>query len=146
MGCCEVLSPQEERIIYHKIANPRKRTNALLKGFRDLKPRIDPQRAVLFTEGMAAHEELPLNLRWAKAFKHVCENISVVIQDNELIVGTCGGPGRYSILYPELRAGWYEKGLKDTQKKDAYEISDETIDVLLEKVVPYWKGRTSQEM
>ena len=146
MGCCNVLSPQEERIIYHKLANPRQRTNELLKGFRDQKPRIDPQRAVLFTEAMKENEQYPLNLRWAKAFKHICENIDVVIQDHELIVGTCGGPGRYSILYPELRGGWYEKGLKDTQKKDAYEISDETIDILLEKVGPYWKGRTSQEM
>ena len=106
MGCCNVLSPQEERIIYHKLANPRQRTNELLKGFRDQKPRIDPQRAVLFTEAMKENEQYPLNLRWAKAFKHICENIDVVIQDHELIVGTCGGPGRYSILYPEQRGGW----------------------------------------
>ena len=145
MGCC-TLSPQEERIAFHKASSPRKRTNELLKGFRDQKPRIDPQRAVLFTESMKETEMYPLNLRWAKAFKHICENIDVLIQDHELIVGTCGGPGRYSILYPELRAGWYEKGLRDTQKKDAYEISDETIDTLMTEVVPYWKGKTSHEM
>ena len=145
MGCC-TLSPQEERIAFHKASSPRKRTNELLKGFRDQKPRIDPQRAVLFTESMKETEMYPLNLRWAKAFKHICENIDVLIQDHELIVGTCGGPGRYSILYPELRAGWYEKGLRDTQKKDAYEISDETIDTLRTEGVPYWKGKTSHEM
>ena len=126
MSCC-VLSPQEERIIYHGATSPRERTSRLLKNFRDVKPRIDIQRAVLFTESMKETEAYPLNLRWAKALKHICENIDVVIQDNELIVGTCGGPGRYSILYPEPRAGWYEKGLPDTQKKDAYTISDEAV-------------------
>lgn len=145
MSCC-VLSPQEERIIYHGATSPRERTSRLLKNFRDVKPRIDIQRAVLFTESMKETEAYPLNLRWAKALKHICENIDVVIQDNELIVGTCGGPGRYSILYPELRAGWYEKGLPDTQKKDAYTISDEAVAEIMEKVVPYWKGRTSHEM
>lgn len=145
MTCC-VLSPQEERIMLDKVANPRKRTNDLLKGFRDETPRIDVQRAVLFTESMKETEMYPLNLRWAKAFKHICENIGVLIQDYELIVGTCGGAGRYSLLYPELRAGWYEKGLPDTQKKDAYDISDEAIAEVMEKVVPYWKGRTSHEM
>ena len=145
MGCC-TLSPQEERIAMHKASSPRERTRELLDGFRDEKPRIDSQRAVLFTESMKETEMYPLNLRWAKAFKHICENIDVLIQDHELIVGTCGGPGRYSILYPELRAGWYEEGLRDTQKKDAYAISDETIDVLMNDVVPYWKGRTSHEM
>lgn len=145
MSCC-VLSPQEERIIYHGATSPRERTSRLLKNFRDVKPRIDIQRAVLFTESMKETEAYPLNLRWAKALKHICENIDVVIQDNELIVGTCGGPGRYSILYPELRAGWYEKGLPDTQKKDAYTISDEAVAEIMEKVVPYWKGRASHEM
>ena len=145
MTCC-VLSPQEERLKNAKVANPRERTNALLKGFREQTPRIDTQRAVLFTESMQQTEAYPLNLRWAKALKHICENIDVVIQDHELIVGTCGGPGRYAILYPELRAGWYEKGLPDTQKKDAFDISDEAIKEIMEKVVPYWKGRTSHEM
>ncbi len=132
--------------MFDKVANPRKRTNDLLKGFRDETPRIDVQRAVLFTESMKETEMYPLNLRWAKAFKHICENIGVLIQDYELIVGTCGGAGRYALLYPELRAGWYEKGLPDTQKKDAYDISDEAIAEVMEKVVPYWKGRTSHEM
>lgn len=145
MTCC-VLSPQEERLKNAKVANPRERTNALLKGFREQTPRIDTQRAVLFTESMKETEAYPLNLRWAKALKHICENIDVVIQEHELIVGTCGGPGRYAILYPELRAGWYEKGLPDTQKKDAFDISDEAIKEIMEKVVPYWRGRTSHEM
>ena len=77
MTCC-VLSPQEERLKNAKVANPRERTNALLKGFREQTPRIDTQRAVLFTESMQQTEAYPLNLRWAKALKHICENIDVV--------------------------------------------------------------------
>lgn len=86
MTCC-VLSPQEERLLHAKVANPRKRTNDILAGFREETPRIDPQRAVLFTESMKETEAYPLNLRWAKALKHICQNIDVLLQNNELIVG-----------------------------------------------------------
>lgn len=146
MTCCTVLSPQENRIMAGAESTNRVRTNALIKDFRDQKPRIDVQRAVLFTESMQTTEQYPLVLRWAKAFKHICENIEVVIQEHELIVGTCGGAGRHAILYPELRAGWYAQGLPDTQKKDAFTISSEAIAEVMEKVVPYWKGKTAHEM
>lgn len=146
MTCCKILSPQESRILAGTESIKRERTNALLKDFREQTPRIDVQRAVLFTESMKTTEQYPLVLRWAKALKHICENIDVVIQDQELIVGTCGGAGRHAILYPELRAGWYEKGLPDTQQKDAFDISDEAIQEVMKKVVPYWQGKTAHEM
>lgn len=141
-----VLTEQEQRIMAGDTRmSPRERINNFLKNFRDQVPRIDIQRAVLFTESMQETEAYPMNVRWAMALDHVLRNIDVVIQDEELIVGTCGGPGRHAILFPELRAGWYEKGLFDTQKKDAFSISDEDINVILEKVVPYWKGKTAHE-
>lgn len=147
MECCkDALTSQEERIMNKKgQLSPRKRINKFLEGFRDDTPRIDIQRAVYFTESMKETEAYPINIRWAKAIMNVCEKIEVVIQNDELIVGTCGGRGRHAILYPELRAGWFSKGLRDTQKKNAYRISDEDIATLEEKVIPYWKGRTAHE-
>ncbi|MGE4271742.1 MAG: pyruvate formate lyase family protein [Desulfitobacterium sp.] len=140
------LTPQEKRLESGAgLSSPRLRTNKFLESYNNQVPRIDVQRAVLFTESMKETEAYPLEIRWAKAVAYVMENIEVVIQDSELIVGTCGGPGRYCILYPELRAGWFEKGLPDTQKKDAYTISDEAIKEVMDKVVPYWKGKTAHE-
>ena len=141
-----LLTPQEQRLQGGKGYTSRARTNALLAGFREETPRIDIERAVLFTESMRQTEAYPLVLRWAMAFAHVCEHIEVVIEEHELIVGTCGGRGRHAILYPELRAGWYVKGLPETQKKNAFTISDEDIKTVLEEVVPYWQGKTSHEM
>lgn len=145
MSCC-VYTEQEKRIMAgDNKMSPRPRINKFLETFRDDAPRIDIQRAVLFTESMKETEAYPMNLRWAMALDNVLRNIDVVIQDDELIVGTCGGAGRHAILFPELRAGWYEKGLLDTQKKDAYRISDDDVKEVLEKVVPYWKGKTAHE-
>ncbi len=90
--------------------SPRPRIDNFLKNFRDDVPRIDVQRAVLFTESMQQTEAYPMNLRWAMALDHVFRNLDVVIQDDELIVGTCGGAGRHAILFPELRVAGLRKG------------------------------------
>ena len=40
-------------------------------------PRVALERAVYFTESFKTTEGQPLVLRWAKALKHIAENISV---------------------------------------------------------------------
>ncbi len=64
-------------------------------------PRVTLDRAVCFTESFEATEGQPLVLRWAKALKHVAENIPVTIFDRR----APGGPARYLArpLRPRLR-------------------------------------------
>jgi len=144
VSCC--LTEQEKRIERGEgQLGPRPRTNGFLSTFRDRVPRIDIQRAVLLTESMMQTEADLMNIRKAKALKHIFNNIDVVIQDNELIVGTCGGAGRHAILFPELRGPWFEKALRAAQKGNAYRISDEDIETVVEKVIPYWKGKSAHE-
>lgn len=147
MNCCEpVLSGQEERILHGDgQLSPRSRINEFLKVFRDDVPRIDIQRAVLFTESMRQTENHPMVVRRAMALKYVMENIDVVIENNELIVGTTGGPGRHSILFPELRGPWFEDALNALEDGTSYRVSKEDIQELKEKVIPYWKGKSSHE-
>jgi pyruvate formate-lyase/glycerol dehydratase family glycyl radical enzyme len=145
-SCCQFMSGQEKRIEKGVgQLSPRPRINGFLSNFRDQIPRIDIQRAVLFTESMSQTEAYPMNIRRAKALSHIFNNIDVVIQDNELIVGTCGGAGRHAILFPELRGPWLEKALRAAQKGNAFRISDEEIQIVVEKVVPYWKGKSAHE-
>jgi len=143
-ACC--LTEQEKRIESGAgQLSPRQRINGFLSNFRDQIPRIDIQRAVLFTESMSQTENYPMNIRRAKALNYVLNHIDVVIEDNELIVGTCGGAGRHSILFPEVRGPWFEKALRGAQKSKAFQISDEDIQVIKEKVIPYWKGKSAHE-
>ena len=75
----------------------------LLERFDGQKPAIDVERALYFTQSMAETVGQPLVLRWAKALMNVAKNITVMVQDDQLLLGRCGGhDGRYGILYPEL--------------------------------------------
>jgi len=145
--CCQEILTEQEKRIEKGVGqqSPRPRINGFLASFRDQVPRIDIQRAVLFTESMSQTENYPMNVRRAKALKHIFNNIDVVIQENELIVGTCGGFGRHAILFPELRGPWFEKALRNVQKGNAFRISDADIQTVVEKVIPYWKGKSAHE-
>lgn len=146
-----VLSPQEERIQEelhgeHKI-HGRKRAYEILDSFQNTRPRIDVERAKYFTESFKETEGEPLILRWSKALKHIAENITVYIDDNQLIVGRSGYEGRYGILYPELDGDFLDLAIEQLPKRteSPFDISKEDADIIIKDIAPYWKGKTFHE-
>ena len=51
-------------------------------------PEIEADRAELVTESYKQTENLPIIKRRAAAFRHILENIPIVIREGELIVGS----------------------------------------------------------
>ncbi|MGI6225240.1 MAG: pyruvate formate lyase family protein, partial [Peptococcales bacterium] len=122
MSSCCVLSPQEARI--EEELKGAKKTYGRERPFRILKeiqgqrrPIIDVERAKYFTESMKQTEGQPLILRWAKAMKHIAENITVYIDKDNLIVGRAGAIGRYGILYPELDGDFLDLAIQELPKR-----------------------------
>ncbi|MCE5334523.1 MAG: glycyl radical protein [Desulfobacteraceae bacterium] len=149
--CCETLSPQEQRIqeeikgIFNY--EGRERIYKILNSFKNERPVIDIERARYFTESFKQTEGQPLVLRWAKALKHIAENITVYIDDNQLIAGRVGCQGRYGILYPELDGDFLDLALKDlpSRVESPFNISQADADLVIDQVGPYWKGKTFHE-
>ncbi len=147
-----ILSVQEERIENRQdetltsleARSKRARVDRMLKGIRKTPPRIAVERARLMTESFRKTEGTPVVLRWALALENVLKNIEITIGEDDLIVGRCGPPGRYGILYPELRGAWLEKGLESfpSRKEGRFVISDEDALIVKEELIPYWRGRT----
>ena len=112
------------------------------------KPRVTLDRAVLFTESFKTTEGQPLVLRWAKALKHIAENIPVTIFDDELIVGRPNTwLGRYTLVYPELDGSIMKLGAESFMaaelagKPDAVHVTPEDKKVIDETLFPYWEGK-----
>ncbi|RJR41666.1 MAG: glycyl radical protein, partial [Desulfobacteraceae bacterium] len=153
MECCEVLSPQEmrlqEEIQGHapRIEPYRKRVYRILKSFEGRRPRIDVERARYFTESMKNTEGQPLILRWAKALKHIAENITVYIDEHQLLVGRSGHPGRYGILYPELDGDFLDMAVEQLSHRteSPFDIAEEDARITIREIAPYWKGKTFHE-
>jgi pyruvate formate-lyase/glycerol dehydratase family glycyl radical enzyme len=149
--CCQVLSPHEQRVRDEirgiVCVSGRERVYRILETFRSEKPMIDMERARYFTESFKKTEGQPLVLRWAKALKHIAENIAVHIDDHQLLIGRAGRPGRYGILYPELDGDYLDLAVRDLPHRieSPFRISSEDARIAVEEIAPYWKGRTFHE-
>jgi len=150
---CECMSPQEQRL-YDKIEGKEDRFRKthsrvfkMLERFDGQKPRIDIERALYFTQSMKETEGEPLVLRWAKALKHIAENMTVYVQDDQLLLGRAGYDGRYGILYPELDGDFLDIAVRDlpTRPTSPAVISPEDAKIVIEEIAPFWKGKTFHE-
>ncbi len=144
------LSPQEERIIKgvpiglvgEAAQSKRSRVHGMLHGFRDQPIRLNVERAVLFTESFQQTEGQPIVLRWAKALANILEKHSIYIE-NEIVIGSAGPRGRYSIVYPELAGSTFSRieELRPSKPGDSMTITEEEIRVLRDNLKPYWKDK-----
>ena len=124
-------SPRIQRLIDHLYANM---------------PEIEADRAELITESYKETEGLPIVKRRSKAFRHIMENIPIVIRPEELIVGSNSIAPRGCQTFPEYSFEWLEKEYDTvaTREADPFYISPSTVE-RLKKVYPYWKGKTVRD-
>ncbi len=114
--------------------------------FRDM-PVVEADRAVLITESYMMTEAEPMITRRAKAFAHILENISIVIRDDELVVGSSTVNPRSCQVFPEYSFTWLEDEFDTLSQREAdpFYIAEETKTTLRE-VYKYWHGKTSSEL
>jgi formate C-acetyltransferase len=147
------ISPHEQRLLdqiegkedIYRASHPR--VFKILETFDGKRPIIDVERARYFTESMKQTEGQMLCLRWAKALKHIAENITVYIDEDNLICGRGGVKGRYGLLYPELDGDFLDIAIKDlpNRTESPFSISEEDARIVVEEIAPYWKGKTYHE-
>lgn len=153
MNTCECRSPQEQRLFdkiegrEDKFRKTHPRVFSLLERFEGQKPRIDIERALYFTQSMEKTEGQPLVLRWAKALMHIAQNMTVYVQEDQLLLGRAGCDGRYGILYPELDGDFLDIAVRDlpTRKTSPATITPEDAKRVVEEIAPFWKGKTYHE-
>lgn len=153
MECC--LSPQEQLIqdqiqgIENKFRQDKghQRAFKILDRVQTLTPVVDVERGKYFTESMRQTEGQSLILRWAKAMMNVAQNLTVYIDEDQLLVGRAGVQGRYGILYPELDGDFLDLAIEELGKRKVspFIIRDDDTKVIIEEIAPYWKGKTFHE-
>ena len=125
-------SPRIDRLIHHLYEST---------------PQIEADRAELVTESYKETEHLPIVKRRSAAFRHILENIPIVIREGELIVGSSSIAPRGCQTFPEFSYEWLPPEYETiaTREADPFYISPDTIR-RLEAVHPYWKGKTVSDL
>ena len=124
------------------------RIQRLRNHYLTVRPSVSIYRALAFTEVVKANPGMPTILLRAKAFRHACETAPILIQDDELIVGhPCGKP-RAGAFSPDIAWRWVRDELDtmSTRPQDPFEISEEDKKTIREEIVPFWEGRSLDEI
>ena len=105
------------------------------------------ERARYLTEAMMLHWDKHPLTRMSLAFEHILKNISVIIRDDELIVGCRTSKLKGAPLFPENKSLWIEGDLENFDKRVLQRalITQTEKDELAEKILPFWKGKTVEE-
>jgi formate C-acetyltransferase len=119
----------------------------LINEIYDTQPIIEAERAELLTESFMQTEDQPMVMRRALALKNVLENMPIVIRDHELIVGNLTVKSRSSQVFPEFSYHWLEDEFDSlgTRNGDSFIVTDD-VRKRLEKILPYWNGKTVNEL
>lgn len=114
----------------------------------DAIPHISIERAILMTEAYekyAGSVDTPV-LR-ALAFKHLMENRSLCINENEIIVGEKADAPQAAPSFPELCCHTLEDfDVMDSRDKISFKVTDEIKSIQRDKIIPYWKHRSIRNM
>ncbi len=126
------------------------RVRRLRQRFFEIQPEVCPERARYFTKSMMDSEGDPIVIRRAKAFYDVLDRMSVVVGEDELIVGNQASKPRSAPVYPEYSYEWLLKEFDgdpyffDKRPADPFVYSEETKKEIT-GIVDYWKGKTLYE-
>jgi formate C-acetyltransferase len=124
-----VLTPRLQRL-KEKILNAR--------------PEIHAQRAFLVTQAYRETEDQPPEIKRAHAMEKIfCEG-SVLIKNDELIVGCKTPTPLGSPLYPEFNCEWIKNEIDTLPDRfeTSFYLSEETKKIIKEEVIPFWDKKT----
>lgn len=106
-------------------------------------PELCLERAILMTESYRETESDSNVIRRAKALKNILNNMTITIEEGELIVGRATGKIRGGPLTPEINWEWCQQ-----QVQAPFSTGDEFLPVpeedqhKMQEVFSYWKGRS----
>lgn len=107
-------------------------------------PEVYTQRALLVTQAYKETENQPSEIKRAHAMKKIfCEG-SVLIKDDEMIVGSKTPTPMGSPLYPEFNCLWLKNEMNTLADRfeTSFHVSEASKKIINEEIIPYWEKNT----
>lgn len=120
------------------------RVNRLRERVLSADPTVCTERAKIYTRVYREQEALPIPLKRALALEATLKEMTVYIDDDELIVGNHASKLKAAPFFPEYATEWMLKELDDFEKRpgDRYFLS-EAVKEDIRELCPFWEGRTT---
>lgn len=110
-------------------------------------PALCAERALIYTRTYRENEADPPILKRAKALERTLREMSLFIFRDELIIGNQASCIRGAPVFPEYSCDWIAEEIDEfpCRHGDVFLVDEHMKQVLLEEVVPFWKGKTLYE-
>lgn len=128
----------------HVRAGSTERVRCLREQLLDTTPSLCAERGLLITEAYNKCAADPPVLRRAKALAHVLDNMTIYVDEGEIIVGNQASAPRAAPLFPEYAVGFLADEIEvfPGRRADVFSVSPEVKEAILNTVVPHWRGKT----
>jgi len=132
--------------LYEYGGNGYPRVQSVRQELIDAVPEICAERALLITESYRETEGQPNVLRKARALEKILSEMSIFIEDGQLIVGNQASKLRAAPIFPEYSIDWVIDELDTFEKRsgDVFAIGEETKEKL-RGIHDFWHGKTHQD-
>lgn len=130
----------------HTVHNPRIET---LREKMFAQPRhASIEQARIITGTYKENEEKPRILQRALALRESLLRMEIAIEPEERIVGNRTAGVRNGVVFPESGANWVDREFETlpTRPQDTFEVSEEDIREFREEILPYWHGRSLEDV
>ena len=109
---------------------------------------VSMEQAMIITRAYQKHEQEPVILKRAHALHDALCELEIGIEPQELIVGNRTKGVRYGVVFPESGISWVDREFETipTRKQDKFLVRDEDIKIFREQIVPYWKGKSLEDV
>jgi len=118
------------------------RIAALREGVLSTKPSVCTERANFYTQVYAENEDQPVIMKRALALEKTLKEMTIFIDEGELIVGNQSSSNRAAPIFPEYAVDWLPEEMDELDKRpgDAFYITEEHKKELLD-IAKWWKGK-----
>jgi len=98
------------------------------------------ERARLLTQSFKQTEGEPMIMRKAKALAHILRDMTIYIDEGQLIVGNYASTSYSLCCYPEVALSWINKAVNDGYRG----LLNDAGRKELSEIAAYWKGKSAQ--
>lgn len=122
------------------------RIQKLKRELVEIRPEICTERLIIVTDAYQRYQEYPVIMKRAEALRSVLTQMSIYIEDGQLLAGNQASQPRSAPLFPEYSWDWIYNEIDqfESRPSDVFFVSDKNKEIM-RRELPYWKGRTLKD-